>query len=81
MKALISTLKSKSLLKNEICFTFDLSIRVSEAVHEEDSYEPFTDPDENEIVRIDWSHKLKDQRFDPRQKLSVFIQFKESMKE
>jgi len=58
MKALISTLKSKQLLNDEVCFTFDLSVRISEAAHEEDSYEPFTDPDENEIVRIDWSHKL-----------------------
>jgi hypothetical protein len=46
-----------------------------------DVYMADSDPTQNELTRIDWSSKLKNQRFDPRQKLSVFLQFKESMKE
>ena len=76
-------MKNKGLLteENNACFTFDLSIRISEVQFNETNYTPDTDPTENELVRIDWSNKLSDQLFDPRSKLSVFLQFKESMKE
>ncbi len=39
------------------------------------------DPTENELIRIDWSSKRKEDKVDPKQKLSVFLQFKESMRE
>ncbi|CDW81429.1 laminin subunit alpha-like [Stylonychia lemnae] len=65
-----------------LCITFDLSVRITQVIHDEDNYTPDTDPTENELIRIDWQGgKLKDQKFDSRQKLSVFLQFKESMKE
>lgn len=63
------------------CFAFELSIRVTQVIFNETSYTPGTDPTENELIRIDWSNKMQDQLFDPRQKLSVFLQFKDSMKE
>lgn len=47
----------------------------------ETTYTADTDPIENELVRVDWSAKLREELFDARQKLSVFLQFKESMKE
>lgn len=80
---MINVLKNKNLIndKQPACFTFDLSIRVSQVAFVETTYTSDTDPIENELVRIDWSAKMKDQLFDPRQKLSVFLQFKESMKE
>ena len=77
---LIDTLNAKTPSQT-FCFPFDLSLRVSHTLFTEKDYNAETDPTENELVRIDWSMKFKDEKFDPRQKLSVFLQFKESLKE
>lgn len=59
-KSLIQMLKTRSLITDTklACFTFDLSLRVTQVVYAEVNYTPGSDPTENELIRIDWSSKL-----------------------
>jgi len=73
--------------KEESCFTFELSIRVSKPKFEENEYFTDTDPEENELVRIDWEGHVNGEStntstvplLDPSKKLIVYLEFKESL--
>lgn len=79
---LANTIISQKLSSKPVCFPFSLSIRVSKPVFDELDYEKETDPEENELVRVQWEGtKTTDEKeiFDPLNKLVAVMEFKETV--
>lgn len=65
-----------------MCFNFGLSMRITQDSSVHNNYlSTNTSNFTNELMRIEWPVKSKNDYFDPRQKLSVVLEFKSSMKE